>query len=594
MHPLSHVYKLLTLITFPCFPSCLKLYCQCFASSTTCGPKCRCGECHNTTAHASSIESARRAVLLRNPAAFQKAKMFQQQTHVQQQSMEHSLHMPPSAYQAQPRHRPPHPPQYLPARPVSQYPPPVTYSYTVPPTHYGQVMVPPNHPTSRSMGADAQYFSSHRPSHFPKQQRFSPQGPQMSPNIAPKVPCVVVERNAPNMISNTSFSHPTTSSMEGCKCRRSYCLKKYCECYQKSLYCTGICKCMNCYNFEGAPFYTMVDRVLLPFRPEPPVTTREPPTMMSGPPVTMMMPPVMSQPAIHRVSLGSSAGMMESVSAPPLQEGPPPAPEDDAMMQAAMAMTELLNGFASGKEEKDLPRPSESTDSSEDITSSEQLSEPNVKRPSFDSLESHGVTKKMKVTEDSTGFYSHQDTSPTKQVSAQLAEKPCVRDEAPPSRPLSATSVFHNRSLPTSRHQPSSIVEGHSNMYEEVTRLYGLPKSLSFRKICSKCGKTRSEHGENGFGNKCVYQQCGKCGTSAQHHAATGHIMGVLCQMSVREGAIAGAAANYERKIRELAKRAELQRCHQVRPLEEHTSAAPVILHPAATITSPRATTMAQ
>jgi Tesmin/TSO1-like CXC domain, cysteine-rich domain len=375
--------------------------------------------------------------------------MFQHQTHVQQQqqqSMEHSLHMPPSAYQAQPRHRPPHPPQYLPARPVSQYPPPMTYSYTVPATHCGQVMVPPNHPMSRSIGADAQYFSSHRPSRFPKHQRFSPQGPQVSPNVALQVPCVVVERNAPKMISNTSFSHQTTSSMEGCKCRRSYCLKKYCECYQKSLYCTGICKCMNCYNFEGAPFYSMVDRVLLPFRPEPPVMTREPPTMMSGPPVMIMttMPPVMSQPASHRVSLGSSAEMMESASAPPLREGPPPAPEDDAMMQAAMAMTELLNGFTSGKEEKDLLHPSESTDSSDDITSSKQLSEPTSKRPSFDSQESHGVTKKMKVKEESSGFYSRQDTSPTEQVSPHMTKKPCVRDEAPPSRPLSATSVFHN------------------------------------------------------------------------------------------------------------------------------------------------------
>jgi hypothetical protein len=42
---------------------------------------------------------------------------------------------------------------------------------------------------------------------------------------------------------------------------------------------------------------------------------------------------------------------------------------------------------------------------------------------------------------------------------------------------------------------------------------------------------------------------------AAQHHVATGHIMGVLCLMSIREGAITWAAANYERKICEFARR---------------------------------------
>ena len=89
-------------------------------------------------------------------------------------------------------------------------------------------------------------------------------------------------------------------------------------------------------------------------------------------------------------------------------------------------------------------------------------------------------------------------------------------------------------------------------------RTSGLPKSLSFRKICSRCGKTRGEHGELGFGNKCVFQECGKCGAGAHVHEKAGQPMGILCQLTVEEGAVAGAAAAYDRKIKDLAARADL------------------------------------
>ena len=104
--------------------------------------------------------------------------------------------------------------------------------------------------------------------------------------------------------------------------------------------------------------------------------------------------------------------------------------------------------------------------------------------------------------------------------------------------------------------------------YEELVRTSGLPKSLSFRKICSKCGKTRGEHGELGFGNKCVFQDCGKCGAGVQMHQQAGQPMGILCQLTVQQGATAGAAALYERKIRDLAVRADLQKELQRRKQE--------------------------
>ena len=222
------IYTFFHLFNSFLFYSCLKLYCQCFASSTTCGPTCKCQVCHNTTLHGDDIEKARRTILERNSSAFD--DKFRAPSAVILPSFSARG---PSGWM--PRQAP-YPHQYQYHQQQQQQP-----MMRPPPHHPNMAPSPPRHsPTMMHMGPPPQQQQTfhHQPSGSPppppppRHPNLMANAQGMTPSPTNGAPPYRVSP-PPQMMQHTPTQSPPALAMPpprmnkyGCKCRRSSCLKK--------------------------------------------------------------------------------------------------------------------------------------------------------------------------------------------------------------------------------------------------------------------------------------------------------------------------------------------------------------------------------